>query len=113
MATNKEFDWPVKVLVYSTEGSYSAGWPPENGVKLVEWLNEKLDSVPKKYRDKVVVEFSCTPDYDGYTSSLEIYYYIPPDEKEIEKRRNDEKAEAERRFAFAKRSYEEALKRIK
>ena len=87
-----------KVTVFSAE-SGNNGWLPENFQQAIAWLQEKFDSIPAEYRETATIEIDSGTYYDSTYSSLEIEYFRPETDEEMNSRvaNQQSRAEEERR----------------
>lgn len=53
---------------------------PDTVVCLISILTEKINSVPKEYRDKVIFEIHSSTTYDLY---MNVYYHRPETDEEF------------------------------
>ena len=91
-------DWPIFVDVFKKE-QYDGEWPEENAIKFLAWFEEKINSIPKEFKDSAKVELEAVSSYGGCAyASIEIYYYRPEtDEEEIARKAKEQnKAELQK-----------------
>ena len=51
---------------------------PENALELIEFLNNKINSIPKDYRKSAKVLFEIEDDYDGCVNNVITITYTRP-----------------------------------
>jgi hypothetical protein len=107
----EKFDYSTTVKVFDAE-KHDGDWLPERLEDAIEWLQEKLSSVPEEFRERVMIEINSQTDYDSSIASMTIDYQRPPTADEIEGRRNAAVAFAERRVAQAKEQAEAAAAKL-
>ncbi len=93
----------VKVtLLDITEGDAEWDFPSEL-VEIKTWAERYIQIAPKEYRDAIKIEISIIDEWGESYTTVELYYYRPKTEEEIEAEQNKskliEKAERERRKA--------------
>lgn len=80
---------------------------------MIAALNAARDEIPEEYRHSAEVD--CEPEcsYGDYFAAMEVYYYRPENDEEKAKRRAEERRNAERLAAQARRNLEIAQERLK
>jgi len=69
------------VTVLAVE-KHNGEWFPERLVETIEWLQEKLASIPKEYREVATIDVGSSTEYDGHTATVEISYTRPETQAE-------------------------------
>ncbi|CAN7597312.1 hypothetical protein [Bosea sp. LjRoot237] len=89
----------VTKVIYEAEGSYgNKDQMPENLGAAVEWLQEKLDSLPEDMREDAILEIEAERDYDCAVLKIKIEGRRPETDAEQMARLG---AEARHRFGLA------------
>jgi len=100
----------IKIEVFKKD-QYDGEWPEENAAKFLAWFEEKINSIPKEFRDSAKVELEAVPGYEHCAyASIEIYYYRPETDEEEIARKAKEQNRAELKKQLELRQLEE-LKR--
>lgn len=87
---------------------------PDNAVKLVAWLTERLDKCPQEYRHEVVFEMDA--EYESSQVEITFGYWRFETREEVAVRMDLDRAQHERRMreneAVERRKYEELKRRF-
>ena len=99
----------IKIEVFKKElFDYDGVWPEENAVKFLAWLEEKINSIPKEFRNSAKVDFEAEPGYaENASATVEIHYYRPETDEEEIARKAKEQNRAELRKQQDLRQLEE------
>ena len=85
------------VIVFEEE-QYDGEWIPNNAAEVLEWLSDKVNSIPEEFRDSALFEVDARSNYeDSAYASIRISYVRPETDEEEAKREDEERRHAERR----------------
>ena len=76
----------IRVVVYDKDEYTTEDWPPADAVGFICWFQNKLESVPKEFRDDVKIILHAHASHDDYVDAeinIEIYYYRAETPEEI------------------------------
>ena len=80
-----------KYITVFKQEKYDGEWPSEELPKFVEWMTEKLNSIPEEYRCNATIEIESVSSYeDSHYPRIEILYWRPETKEEEAKRLDDE-----------------------
>lgn len=86
----------IQVSVFDGE-QYDGGWPDGTLIKVIEWFQGKLAEIPEEYRQSATCDISSSPNWgDSHCGRIEIDYWRPETDEEMQARLAEYKAEAER-----------------
>jgi hypothetical protein len=84
----------VRIVSFRAD-AYSAGWPSENALKLIQWVNARLLEIPPEFRDIAEVNFEAHAGWEGESElSVEVSFV---------------RSETDEEFAARQTLYAEAL----
>jgi len=90
----------IKIVVYESDQYNHDDWPSCNALEYIGWFQDKLDTVPEEFRDKVDIDVDSEPSWgDSTTNTICITYW-----------RQETDGECEARFEKAAKKEEERLK---
>ena len=104
----------IKKIVVFNKTDESKDWPPENVVKLIAWINGKMEPIPVEYRDSTRLEVDIKElDDESSQPLIRITYERPETDEEEESRatrrkqiENTEELRERNLLAWLKEKYE-------
>jgi hypothetical protein len=90
-----------KVTVFGDDYFYA----PEDAKGFMEFWQKKLDLIPKEFIESAAIDIEPVDNYGSPGIEVEIYYYRPETNEEIEERERQENMAMESRLKRDRASY--------
>ena len=75
----------IKIQVLKETEMYENGFPPDNAIEFLNWLKDKINSVPENHKNLIQIEWGSAYNYgDSETPTIEMYYFRDKTTEELE-----------------------------
>ena len=75
-----------RTVIVKSVADYDDDWPSCNLLEFINWLEERVDSIPAAYKDVARIHIEPSESHEGTYANISVLYHRPETNDEVDER---------------------------